>query len=394
MISMADVPVYMSPGVPVVQPPHLEGLSDPSLSTEILPGPPSLLSVQQAAHKRNPKKPGAFVSYLPASDPGSTYSGLMGSAFSGSDAEGQRRKCARVDKGYFILVPLQTLPRRPPYIRRKALQTEGLNPRIPWFLRAFSLLHLLLMNIVPLQSSQTEGKGRGKTGKGKETEKPSVRVKEEPSVTYSLTPDPPLQVAVTHRWKLWPCRNWERDGTVLTAPFGSIHRQNQHLPSSRPSFIKHRQARRKNFNFLMTSELSSRMSYIDSSEIRQPRLNRHGQIEGREPYHLKDKNGIPVLYFRCGISSLPNAVDVSAKASQEVNIVCPYLYWHLNRLDPPLVAVPPFNKKWMCPNHAEHAVQPKRRVPKQIPATMDITKLRQFNNGNIDIVHPEGTSMT
>jgi hypothetical protein len=99
---MADVPVYMSPGVPVVQPPHLEGLSDPSLSTEILPGPPSLLSVQQAAHKRDPKKPGAFVSYLPASDPGSTYSGLMGSAFSGSDAEGQRRKRARVDKGYVL----------------------------------------------------------------------------------------------------------------------------------------------------------------------------------------------------------------------------------------------------------------------------------------------------
>lgn len=133
MTSMADVPPYMLPGVPVVQPPHLEGLSDPSLSTEILPGPPSLLSVQQAAHKRDPKKPGAFVSYLPASDPGSTYSGLMGSAFNSSDAEGQRRKRARVDKGYVlffrlvakliistavlrkysIFVPPQPLPRRP-----------------------------------------------------------------------------------------------------------------------------------------------------------------------------------------------------------------------------------------------------------------------------------------
>jgi len=98
MTSMADVPVYMLPGVPVVQPPHLEGLSDPSLSTEILSGPPSLLSVQQAVHKRDPKKPGAFVSYLPASDPGSTYSGLMASTLSGSDAEGARRKRARVDK--------------------------------------------------------------------------------------------------------------------------------------------------------------------------------------------------------------------------------------------------------------------------------------------------------
>jgi hypothetical protein len=40
------------------------------------------------------------VSYLPASDPGSTYSGLMAStALSATDAEGQRRKRARVDKG-------------------------------------------------------------------------------------------------------------------------------------------------------------------------------------------------------------------------------------------------------------------------------------------------------
>jgi hypothetical protein len=93
--------VYMSPGVSIRgATAHLaKGLSDPSLSTEILSGPSSPLSVQQAAHKRDPKKPGAFVSYLPVSDPGSTYSGLMGSAFSGSDAEGQRRKCARVDKG-------------------------------------------------------------------------------------------------------------------------------------------------------------------------------------------------------------------------------------------------------------------------------------------------------
>lgn len=95
-----SVPAYLLQGVPVLQPPHLEGLSDSSLSTEILPGPPSLLSVQQAAQKRDPKKPSAFVSYLPTSDPGSTYSGLMSAALGVSEVDGPRRKRARVDKGY------------------------------------------------------------------------------------------------------------------------------------------------------------------------------------------------------------------------------------------------------------------------------------------------------
>lgn len=30
--------------------------------------------------------------------------------------------------------------------------------------------------------------------------------------------------------------------------------------------------------------------------------------------------------------------------------------WHLDCLDPPMVTLPPPHKKWMCPNHAEHAL--------------------------------------
>lgn len=152
--------------------------------------------------------------------------------------------------------------------------------------------------------------------------------------------------------------------------------------------------------------------YLDSSEIKPPRLNRHGQLEEREPYRLKDKNGVPVLCFRCGTSTLPSVVDVSAPPAKRSRrstssshsttpevwrsmVSCDYcsLHWHLDCLDPPLVTMPPFNKKWMCPNHVDHALQPKRRVPKQTPPMIDITKPRQFNNGNIDIIHPQGTSI-
>jgi hypothetical protein len=94
---MASMPVYMMPGVTVHQPAHLEG--DATLATEILPGPPSLVSAQQSMHKRDPRKPSAVFSYLPPSDPGSTYSGLMHGTLVGHEPEGARAKRSGVNKG-------------------------------------------------------------------------------------------------------------------------------------------------------------------------------------------------------------------------------------------------------------------------------------------------------
>lgn len=97
MASAASVPPYLLPGVPVVHPPHLEG--DPTLATEILPGPPSLASIRQPNKRADPKKPVAPVSYLPLSDPGTTYSGLAGGlAAMALDDGGPRRKRSRLDK--------------------------------------------------------------------------------------------------------------------------------------------------------------------------------------------------------------------------------------------------------------------------------------------------------
>lgn len=100
MTTLANAPTYTLPGVPVVHPPHLE-TGDASLATEVLPGPPPLVSVQQSAAKRDPKKPAVLFSYLPANDPGSTYSGNMAgtSTLGALDVDGPRRKRARVDKG-------------------------------------------------------------------------------------------------------------------------------------------------------------------------------------------------------------------------------------------------------------------------------------------------------
>ena len=96
MAATASVPAYMLPGVSVHQPAHLEG--DPALATEILPGPPPLVAVQQAAQKRDSKKPAIHYSYLPPSDPGSTYSGIMHGTLVGQD-QGPLNKRSRTDKG-------------------------------------------------------------------------------------------------------------------------------------------------------------------------------------------------------------------------------------------------------------------------------------------------------
>lgn len=101
----------LPPSTPVVHPSHLEG--DPLLATEILPGPPSLVSIQQRAGDANAKKPAAAAaavghSYLPASDPGTTYVSPFGAVVSGSTGlvtpanepvDGPRPKRARIDKG-------------------------------------------------------------------------------------------------------------------------------------------------------------------------------------------------------------------------------------------------------------------------------------------------------
>lgn len=90
------VPAYLLPGVAVYQPSHLEG--DPALATEILPGPPPLVSIQQSGQKRDPKKPAVVYSYLPACDPGTSYSGIVHGTLIGQESIAATGKRTRMDK--------------------------------------------------------------------------------------------------------------------------------------------------------------------------------------------------------------------------------------------------------------------------------------------------------
>ncbi|KAF8652714.1 hypothetical protein AX16_004218 [Volvariella volvacea WC 439] len=400
MASAASMPAYLLPGVPVHQPSHLEG--DASLATEILPGPPSLVSAQQSTQKRDPRKSTINLSYLPPSDPGSTYSGLMhGTALISQDLEGSRTKRTRVDKSSTTgraqrasarhqngalstsLGPaLQFESPTPTKITPTETDVEMIIDDEATFSRSTSSLNIL----EPSTASRSKRKEKGK---GKDTEPAVVKIKEEPKSISLLSPEPPVNVN--------PPR---KPAPSFLASL--VH----HVETSIPTEFQLPEDVR---NFFKDVGTGPKGAYVDTSEIKQPRLNRHGQLEDREPHRLRDRNGYPVLCFRCGTSALPSglaAAPVSKRARRSTYkftgqegwksmISCDYcnLHWHLDCLDPPLPSMPLFNKKWMCPNHAERVLPSKRRIPKQNAPPLEITAPRQFNNGNVEVIQPEAASI-
>ncbi|TFK55031.1 hypothetical protein OE88DRAFT_991469 [Heliocybe sulcata] len=463
MASGMQKPVYDRDGVPVTQPPHLEG--DKKLATEILPGPPSLQVVQQMAiaHRRDPKKPA--VSYLPVSDPGTTYGGHTVSAMTAIEIDGPRRKRARVDKGSardraqrasarnvnvapsvssdVTMGPGRALSSPPPLQDSDAMSVQ-METDPPYLSRSNSVQYMDVGDDGESASAATRGPKKDK-GKGKEKEKVVLRVKEEP---VTLVVPPPVDPSPSthnedhcsacrslgallycdgcprafHFWCLNPPMepsDVPEGDTRWFCPSCSL-RQNP-PPNPAPSVLApmiyqvqtsipmEYQLPDDIRGFFKDVATNVRGGYLDASEAKQPRLNRHGQLEDRDPYRLKDRNGAPVLCFSCGSSALPDdaaaaspAVKQARKSSSTTSmpgawksiVSCDYcdLHWHLDCLDPPLPSMPSFGKKWMCPNHAEHVLQPKRRIPKHNAPPIEVGRLNQWNNGNIEIIQSEPVS--
>lgn len=200
---------YLLPGVPVSQPVHLEG--DSELATEILPGPPSLVSIQQGiAVKRDPRKPAISYSYLPLSDPGSTYSGVMHGTLVGQDAGGKRSR----DQAYAFF-RLSISPCSTAFSYRAASRAQRATARQqngstsvpeastskgtsvamiiddnPAFSRSNSSQN---GQEAPSASSKRSSRKKEK-GKRHEIETSSVRVKEEPMAVSLTSPEPSSHV--------------------------------------------------------------------------------------------------------------------------------------------------------------------------------------------------------
>ncbi|KAF8892670.1 hypothetical protein BD779DRAFT_1510246 [Infundibulicybe gibba] len=453
MASTASMPVYMMPGVSVHQPPHLDG--DAALATEILPGPPSLVSAQQSAQKRDPRKPSTIFSYLPASDPGSTYSGIMHGTLIGQELDGPRAKRSRIDKGSATgraqrasarnqsgaTSPLElhtSVESAPP----PAAQSASLDSDSYLMITDGGLIATRSTSSTnPQEGTSVNLNGRPKRrdkGKAKEID-PPIRVKEEPKVISLHTPEPPFNLLnnedhcsscrsngalvycdgcprAFHLWCLDPPMETVDEGEWFCPSCLIRKHPPRKPPQSLLSPLIHFVETTLPIEFQLPEDVRAffkdvgtgpKGTYVDSSEIKQPRLNRHGQLEDRDAHRLKDRNGAPVLCFRCGTSALPEAVAAAAAATKRARrslsyvsknsetwksiVSCDYcgLHWHLDCLDPPLITMPPFNKKWMCPNHAEQVLPPKRRIPKQNAPPIEINKPRQFNNGNIEVIQPQ-----
>ncbi|KAF4578654.1 hypothetical protein EYR40_001196 [Pleurotus pulmonarius] len=448
----STMPPYMLPGVQVAQPPHLDG--DSSLATEILPGPPSITSVQQAALKRDTKKP---VSYLPPLDPNSTYSALLAvtPAASIPQIDGPRpkrmraerggasgraqRATARHQNGQTTITPIPSASNEGSSI--SALQAAPIDVDAA----PISDDMLDTSASAPAKASTSKpsnGRGRPRKdkGKGKEASSSSVTVKEEPKTVVLNTPEPPVPMINNNEDHCFACRSTGAliycDGCprafhfwCLDPPEENVDEGNskwycpactakqfppqkpppglfspliQQLLHANPNEYQLPEDIRTFFKDVATAPNGA---YVDSSETKQPRLNRHGQLDERDQHRLRDRNGVPVLCFRCGTSALPESVAAAAPAAKRARrssstnvsetwrpiVSCDYcsLHWHLDCLEPPLPIMPTFTKKWMCPNHSEHVIPLKRRIPKHNAPPIDITGPNQFNNGNIEVIQPE-----
>ncbi|KAF8078188.1 hypothetical protein FPV67DRAFT_1686608 [Lyophyllum atratum] len=427
MASTASMPAYMSSGVPVFQPPHLEG--DPSLATEILPGPPSVISTQQSMLKRDPRKPTTAFSYLPPSDPGSTYSGIMHGTLIGHEQDATRLKRSKTAIGRAQRASA----------RNQNGATSSVDPLADSELASASTSHPIpvdfeldtmvvddepsisrsnsshnLQEVAPVTA--TGRPKRKDKGKAKEVEPAMVRVKEEPKpclctlqihLLITMIIAPHAAQSVDEGDSRWFCPSCTiRKHPPRKPPPSLLSPLIQQVDATIPTEFQLPEEVRTFFKDVGTGPKGT---YVDTSEIKPPRLNRHGQLEDRDAHRLRDRNGVPVLCFRCGTSALPGGLAAAAPAAKRARrsstvakaapdawksiVSCDYcgLHWHLDCLDPPLSTMPSFMKKWMCPNHAEQILPPKRRLPKQNAALIEITKPRQFNNGNIEIIHPEAT---
>ncbi|ODQ53561.1 hypothetical protein SAICODRAFT_24800 [Saitoella complicata NRRL Y-17804] len=119
--------------------------------------------------------------------------------------------------------------------------------------------------------------------------------------------------------------------------------------------------------------------YQDTKDFKPIKINKSGFIEEADPYKLKDKHGKAILCYKCGKSALEGAI-ISCDH-------CPS-HWHLDCLSPPLIGMPSHIKRWMCPNHALHAMK-KQRVPKG-RKVVDVQLSRGFkNNGDVEIANEQ-----
>ncbi|KAH8829646.1 hypothetical protein DL96DRAFT_1598969 [Flagelloscypha sp. PMI_526] len=443
MASTSSIPACLTATAPVLGHPGLE--SDVTLSTEVLPGPPPLLS------KRDLKKP--VYSYVPSTDPGTSYCGSVHGTTSHPDpasdqaSSGRGQRASARNHQSAAVAPSLPPPSTNPSTMNSSRPLESLVP-------AFGKSTSRTIILPPLQHPAPAPPGgrtrRRDKGKARETD----RVKDEavtidsPSpveslvymtlllcgiqsqliiffrtapATKSASPVPSLSVRLYfvtaapnpfifcawippwRKMRFLPTNGFVRAAsstrydwrvpTTLTLtrllvqhpprkpPPSLMAPLLHHLETSPPQVFELPLDIREHFKDIGTS---AKGTYVDTSDVKHYRPNKYGLVEPRDPHRLRDRDGSPILCFRSAQSG-PAPDDVWKNM-----ISCDYcdLHWHLDCLDPPRLTMPSASKKFMCPNHAEKVKPIKLRIPKLNAPPIDIKKAGLYNNGNIDIVQP------
>ncbi|KAJ1723982.1 hypothetical protein LPJ53_001738 [Coemansia erecta] len=172
-----------------------------------------------------------------------------------------------------------------------------------------------------------------------------------PRVFHFLCVNPPMTLEAVNQTDHWYCRQCAHRvdkkrksrahaKNLLYPLISSIDRENPRVFAI-PEDI------RRQFDGI---EADVDGSFVDTRAVKQLRVN-YGPTN-RDFTRLVDDHHEPIMCYRCGTSALHGPV-----------IRCDYcpLNWHWDCLDPPMAAAPPARKRWMCPNHADHAMQHKHR---------------------------------
>ncbi|GJJ12447.1 hypothetical protein Clacol_006689 [Clathrus columnatus] len=343
---------YLFEPIAVVQPPELE-TDDPSLATVVLPAPPPLNS-----QRRDYRRPQNIFSYLPASDPGTTYSGLMGglglTLIPPEDEGGRLRKRQRTDRNFVSRSihsshPSVVQPQPQPASSTAKLQSDSLQDFPFQRMNSAGALSDHSNTSIPPDNVTNSSKVKNK---GKEKEKPFLRVvKDEPQ----SAPLDSMDVSNGNHYNEDHCSSCRDIGNLLYCDGcpRSFHlwcldppMDNHDVPEGDarwfcPACLMRQNPPPKPRRSLLAPLLQQLQMSIPTEfelpeEIRNffkdgtsrpaqkglikiPLISKPSVPEEREAYRLKDRNGSAILCFRCGKSALPESESGSSSNVNNVN---------------------------------------------------------------------------
>lgn len=176
-----------------------------------------------------------------------------------------------------------------------------------------------------------------------------------PKSFHFLCCDPPIEECPEDNWNCRECtsKNNPRPTFNYLGLFGQLV---NHIVNKDPAEFQLPKRLRESFAGVSTEEDGSYtddrfkpdMSFTKRNGAQIPGFNRDENLEVDSLY---DKDGQPLLCYKCKESGLPKP----PKNGWRTMTCCDYCgtHWHLDCLSEPMCVAKTMGSKWMCPNHAD-----------------------------------------